>query len=186
MITYPKIPLSWVIFQQLLSDAVGHPVILAGGCLRDLYSGRQESVKDLDFWPEYLGSAHRKEVLAKLQELRFTGRTGCTLAYTEGNLKDRGIMAIDWLVAPNGQEVNLIWIDGADPQAILNGFDFGINQACWDGSQWTISDAFFQDHQDKTISLIRSWEVPKRLCDRIRRMQDKFPEYTLLFEVPQE
>lgn len=92
-------------------------------------------------------------------------------------------MAIDWLVAPNGQEVNLIWIDGADPQAILNGFDFGINQACWDGSQWTISDAFFKDHNDKTISLIRSWEVPKRLRDRVLRMQTKFPEYRLLFEV---
>lgn len=49
MIAYPKIPLSWEIFQEAISAAVGYPVILAGGCLRDLYSGRKEQVKDLDF-----------------------------------------------------------------------------------------------------------------------------------------
>lgn len=186
MILYPLIPLAWQVLQQVVSQCCAHQVLLAGGCLRDLYADRKDQVKDLDFWPYWNGNTHRKQVIAQLERLGFKTKPGAVLAYTESNLSTRGIMAIDWLLAPgSGQEVNLIWVDAADPESVVTGFDFGLNQAAWDGKTWTISDAFFKDHRDKTISLIRDWEIPKRLRERVQRMQVKFPDYQMLFNCPE-
>ncbi|PTS86458.1 hypothetical protein DBR00_02565 [Pseudomonas sp. HMWF032] len=178
---FPELPSHWMALQALLRNILGHPVMLAGGALRDLYAGKLALTKDLDFWVD-LHPSNRVLLKNVLEDQGWRPAKGCVLDYTDSLLSARGIRAIDWWVTPSGHEVNLIWVQSAHPSDLIASFDFGINQAVFDGDNWFTSEEFVQDHSKKTITLIRVTESVKRLQNRIDRMLLKFPEYRLEFD----
>lgn len=181
MHSFPTIPPQWRAIAFDLYLAMGFHPVLAGGALRDLYAGKSELVKDLDFWPTWIGKAHRERAIQTLLDSGYTKTRACNISYKQVRISSRGIVAVDWLLDSDGQEVNLIWVDAGDTQAIIDGFDFGINQAGFECGNWTVTETFLQDHAEKTITLTRVTELPERLIERVRKMKQKYPEYSLKF-----
>ncbi len=178
---FPSLPPAWVAVQVYLSTLLGQPLMLAGGALRDLYAGKPEQTKDLDFWTD-LPPAMRVLLKAVLKKQGWTPHGGCYLGYTDSKLCDRGLNAIDWWITPDGLEVNIIWVTSAHPVSLLQSFDFGINQAVYDGAKWFTTETFLSDHANKCITLIRTQETAKRLKERVDRMLAKYPDYRLEFD----
>ncbi|GGX91040.1 hypothetical protein GCM10007160_18140 [Litchfieldella qijiaojingensis] len=177
------LPGEWVEVRNRLEHILWfctHKVFIAGGCLRDLRAGQKDQVRDVDLWvqidPNRL-QISREYVKAYGIPLNEPSSITCYGPSAE----DRGVVGIDYF-EENGIEFNLIWMGKLcdSPETLIHGFDFGINQAAYDGDNFTVTDSFLEDHANQTITRVRRTDTEKRMAERAERMKAKFPGYRLV------
>lgn len=135
--------------------------ILAGGCIRDLYYGQE--VKDLDFFTK-----------------------GPLPNWAEPHKSNIDYEGMQYIVAVGSfkvqsREANVIMVDGVEPIAILNTFDFGFCQIGYDGKQIIKTPAFDWDFKHGLITM--------RHIDRYRRSLRRYARinqrYNMDLSIPQ-
>lgn len=196
---------------NFLADVVvktkGYDVYLGGGYLRDLYYNQVNHLGN--FRKFYLGKSINDQPKApKDLDIFFTPKNdGWKVVERELPVIPKTYINydIDAQDIPNVREnvkhvrglfmknlstrdIQFIVYDKSmTMKSLAEDMDISINQIMYhpETELSYMTDAFTNSHEDKTIELLHEFET-SRMIARLRRMQAKFPDYTLVHNISQE
>mgnify|MGYP003133353356 CR=1 FL=1 len=186
---------------NILTKTKGYDVYLGGGFLRDIYYNK---LNDLN--PEwYYPSSHTQPRVPKdldiffipkvnevVQELPVLPKTYINYDIAAIDIPDvrenvkhvRGL----FMKTLSTRDIQFIVYDKSmSMKALAEDMDISINQVMYhpESELGYMTDAFTNSHEDKTIELLHEFET-SRMIARIKRMEKKFPDYTLVHEISQD
>lgn len=137
------IPKAWQDVRDQIENETGCPVVIAGGCLRDLVLGLEP--KDIDLF------------IVGLPAARAEAMYGATLQ-NYGQVTTARHLPLEI----NGLACDLVFL--ADPsemaEDIIAGFDYGLCQIAYDGTVLCATKAFWTDVNHKTLTRVGGWVGP--------------------------
>lgn len=145
--------------------------VVAGGYLRDIMLGVQP--KDVDIW---IYNRLPKELVLDLPPDSYKVLRRIPI---QNSFAMKRIISVEW----KGITFDIIQLRDPTVRAI-DRFDFGLNQAWYDGTSIHTTLAFDKDQRDETITYLNNSENYTRLDriikDRIPRMIAKYPTYKVV------
>ena len=180
---------------DVVAKAKGYDVYLGGGYLRDLYYNK---LNDLGCWqhdcrvPKDLDIFFIPKVNVDVQELPVLPKTYINYDIAATDIPDvrenvkhvRGL----FMKTLSTRDIQFIVYDKSmSMKSLAEDMDISINQVMYhpETQFGYMTDAFTNSHEDKTIELLHKFET-SRMIARIKRMEKKFPDYTLVHGISQE
>lgn len=171
---------------QTIHDLGFPSAVIAGGMVRDAVLG--SDWKDIDvFIPNSAFSENQLNVLLnnssdfELVNLKY----GNTISRSYRNIN---LIAVADLLYAGGIKVQIMPYDLPDDDmfkySLINDFNFGIDQAVYDGKEMHLSDAFKQDQKKSTATLMKLTSIEKlpHAMQKFFRLQEKYPD--IIFKCP--
>lgn len=179
-----------VFLDDVLCHTKGYEVYLAGGYLRDMYYQKYFNTDNIMVQPKDVDIIFVP--VSEGKELPVLGSTYINydvMAKDIPNVRDnvervRGMFAT-WLSTPDVQFI--VYDKYLTIQQLAEDMDCNINQAMYNiaTGESFCTEAFVQGHENKVIELLHTFETT-RMCNRIIRMNKKFPSYTVVHNISEE
>ncbi|CAM0111420.1 nucleotidyltransferase [Vibrio phage 5P1c] len=189
---------------DIVTKTKGYDVYLGGGYLRDLYYNQLHGFGD---WRNYhLGEGTTNQPMAPkdldiffiprvnedVQELPVLPKTyinydvaAVDIPNVRENVKHvRGL----FMKTLSTRDIQFIVYDkGMSMRELAEDMDISINQVMYspDTQLSYMTDAFTNSHEYKTIHMLHKFEI-SRMIARLKRMEKKFPDYSLVHAISQE
>ena len=171
------IPEEWTIqintIRKKFPDAV-----IAGGCLRDLFTGQAEHIKDIDV---FLPMSTEAEVTEYIN-LERPDQIIINKMTNYGNMANDDVTAVfSTNITAGDTPIEFIAVN-VTPDNVLTRFDFGICQIQYDGTLVSYTDQFAQDLENKQFTIVRAdnHDQFNRTRKRFERLTSaKYKDYTL-------
>ena len=186
---------------EVVAKTKGYGVYLGGGYLRDIYFNELNDVNPRLYYPR----SHIQPMTPKdldiffipkpnedVQELPIVPKTYINydidaqdIPNVRENVKHvRGL----FMKTLSTRDIQFIVYDkGMSMRELAEDMDISVNQVMYQPETQLsyMTDAFTNSHEDKTIELLHEFET-SRMIARLKRMEKKFPDYTLVHNIPQE
>tara|TARA_Y100000588_G_scaffold31471_1_gene30798 strand:- start:16024 stop:16734 length:711 start_codon:yes stop_codon:yes gene_type:complete len=188
---------------DVVNKTKGYDVYLGGGYLRDLYYNnindlnpewyypnshvQPNTPKDLDifFIPKDSGYPNERELPVISKTYINYDIPAIDIPDVRENVKHvRGL----FMKTLSTRDIQFIVYDKSmSMKTLAEDMDTSINQAMYhpETQLGYMTDAFTNSHEDKTIELLHEFET-SRMISRLKRMEKKFPNYTLVHNIPKE
>lgn len=186
-----KPPAEWVELLDELNKKEKMHAVIAGGAVRDLYCGRQP--KDIDIFvcvdegsPSLIG--------AKLSNQNFyswtmqgegspeydAAATGTRFILNAWEIKrPRGLWPYIWPFGGYKTPLNLIYCaKWPSVHELLDGFDFGLCQAAYDGKNFITTEAFMLDYKNQHFTMTHGRNFKKSM-QRYERISQRYQGWPL-------
>jgi hypothetical protein len=163
-----QLPHSWrSVLERINNQIIDCRAVIAGGAIRDLLLGAENSVKDLDIFVLGAGQNTIKNLTASFGEPPIKIPTHTEFRWPELRLGNDAPL-VD--LAVMGRTSNVV--------QLLNRFDIGSVQVAHDGTQYRIHDNFVEDVKHRKIRVIKD-SMPDNARERAARMAIKFPQFSM-------
>jgi hypothetical protein len=172
MVTESFVPDEWLRLLRQLQD-VCPEIILAGGCLRDHYIGRE--VKDLDFFAPF----EAEKALRNLIKTQLPSWGGVsTTDGVESAACDDTVSKVD----DYGKFQIIYCTEKVSPIERFEQFDFGLCQVACDGRHVLTTENFSDDYFHSRFTLLRASNYAQFLdsLNRYSRLRIKYPGWPLI------
>ena len=189
---------------DVVTKTKGYDVYLGGGYLRDLYYNKingfgdfrnyyvGEGINNQPMVPKDLDVFFIPKINEDIQELPALAKTYINydvMAEDIPNVREnvkrvRGL----FMKTLSTRDVQFIVYDKSmSMRSLAEDMDCNLNQVMYspESELGYMTDDFTNSHEDKTIELLHEFET-SRMIARLKRMEKKFPDYTLVHKIPQK
>ncbi|CAH9014292.1 conserved hypothetical protein [Vibrio phage 277E43-1] len=186
---------------DVVSKTKGYDVYLGGGYLRDIYYNLLNDVNPVLYYP----SSHVQPKVPKDLDIFFIPRVNegvQELPVLPKTYINYDIAAVDipnvrenvkhvrglFMKTLSTRDIQFIVYDkGMTMRKLAEDMDISINQVMYspDTQLSYMTDAFTNSHEYKTIHMLHEFET-SRMIARLKRMEKKFPDYSLVHAISQE